>query len=143
MPPSEPGRGGGGALLTAAMVLGIIGGVFGMVVGFFGYGFAELWSWIFGRLAEVEAQTGFRADLGRPPEDPMITRAISLAAPILGIAGGAMAQGLPAVAAGLLLASAGGMAWGFGFGVFTMFPVAMCGLAGLLALPAAVARRGG
>ena len=27
---------------NAAMVLGIIGGVVGMVVGFFGYGFAEI-----------------------------------------------------------------------------------------------------
>jgi hypothetical protein len=30
---------------NAAMVLGIIGGVVGMVVGFFGYGFAEIGSW--------------------------------------------------------------------------------------------------
>jgi len=127
-------------MLNAAMILGIIGGIVGMVVGFFGYGFAELWSWIFGAVQQVEAETGFQADLGQPPEDPMITRAISLASPILGIAGGAMAGSNPLTAALMLLASAGGMIYGFGFGVFTMFPIAMCGLAGLFALPAALAR---
>ena len=125
---------------NAAMVLGIIGGIVGMFVGFFGYGFAELWSWLFGVVGEVESTTGFQADLGEPPEDPMVTRAISVAAPILGIAGGAMAPGRPGLGGVLLLISAAGMFYGFGFGVFTMFPIAMCGLAGLMALPAAFAR---
>lgn len=125
-------------MLNAAMVLGIIGGIVGMFVGFFGYGFAELWSWIFGVFSDVEAQTGFQADIGQPPDDPMITKAISIASPILGIAGGAMAPSRPGLGAVLLLVSAGGMFYGFGFGVFTMFPIAMCGLAGLLALPAAL-----
>jgi len=122
---------------NAAMILGIIGGIVGMVVGFFGYGFAEMMSWIFGAVEQVEAQTGFQADLGEAPEDPMVTRAISLASPILAIAGGAMAGSAPLAGAIMLIASAAGMFYGFGFGVFTMFPIAMCGLAGLLALPAA------
>ncbi|GMG83882.1 hypothetical protein LNKW23_30960 [Paralimibaculum aggregatum] len=127
-------------MLNAAMVLGIIGGVVGMLVGFFGYGFAELWTMLFGAIEQMEAQTGFQADLQQPPEDPMVTRLISLFAPILGIAGGAMAPGRPGPGAALLIASAAGMFWGFGFGVFTMFPIAMCGLAGLMALPAALSR---
>lgn len=36
----------------------------------------------------------------------------------------------------LLLLSAAGMFWAFGYGVFTMFPIALTGLAGLLALAA-------
>ncbi len=128
-------------MLNAAMVLGIIGGVVGMAVGFFGYGFAELWSWLFGAIEQVEAQTGFEADLDQPPEDPMVTRLISLFSPILAIAGGAMAPSAPIWGALLMIASSAGMYWGFGFGVFTMFPIAMCGIAGLLALPAGLRGR--
>ena len=58
------------------------------------------------------------------------------AEPILAIAGGAMAVERPTLAGLLLLASAAGMYGGFGFGVFTMWPIAMCGIAGALALPA-------
>lgn len=127
---------------NAAMVLGIVGGIVGMFVGFFGYGFAEIWSWLFGVAGEVEARTGFQADLGQPPEDPVVTRAISLLAPILGIAGGAMVTTQAGLGAVLMLASAGGMFYAFGFGVFTMFPIAMCGLGGLFAIPPALSRRG-
>jgi hypothetical protein len=125
---------------NAAMVLGIIGGIVGMFVGFFGYGFAELWSWLFGAIEQVEAETGFQADLGEPPQDPMVTRLISLFSPILGIAGGAMVSTQAGLGALLMLVSAAGMFHAFGFGVFTMFPIAMCGLGGLLALPPALAR---
>ncbi|MEM1382703.1 MAG: hypothetical protein AAF713_10185 [Pseudomonadota bacterium] len=125
----------------AAMLLGVIGGLVGMVVGFFGYGFAELWTWIFEFFEDVEAQTGFQADLGAPPNDPDITRIISLASPILAIAGGAMAPSLPVIAGALLIGSAGGMFYGFGFGVFTMFPIAMCGLGGVLGLIGGFIRR--
>lgn len=125
---------------NAAMLLGVIGGIVGMIVGFFGYGFAEIWSWLFGAVSEFEARTGFEADLGEPPEDPMVTRAISLFSPILAIGGGAMAPSYPGIAGLMLLASAAGMFHGFGFGVFTMFPIAMCGIAGLLALPSAFAK---
>jgi hypothetical protein len=126
---------------SAAMLLGVIGGIVGMIVGFFGYGFAELWSWIFGAVQELEAETGFQADLGQPPEDPLVTRLVSLFSPILAIAGGAMAQTLPLLGGVLMIASAAGMFHAFGFGVFTMFPIAMCALAGLLAIPTAFGRR--
>ena len=42
----------------------------------------------------------------------------------------------PAIGGGLLLASAAGMSFAFGYGVFTMFPIAMAGLGGVLALAA-------
>ncbi len=125
---------------NAAMVLGIVGGIVGMLVGFFGYGFAELWSWLFGAIEQVEAETGFQADLERPPEDPTVTRLISLFSPILAIAGGAMTTTQAGAGAILMLASAAGMFWGFGFGVFTMFPIAMAGLGGLFAVFPALAR---
>jgi hypothetical protein len=63
-------------------------------------------------------------------------RVASLMAPVLAIAGGAMARSANTVAGVLLLLSAAGMYHAFGFGVFTMFPIAMCGLAGVLALAA-------
>ena len=51
-----------------------------------------------------------------------------------------MAWTSPAVAAALLSLAGVGMYWGFGFTVFTMFPIAMCGSAAVLALGAALAR---
>ena len=116
---------------NAAMVLGIIGGVVGMIVGFFGYGWTEFSFWF----SEVTDGVSDEA-LGRV-ENPDRIRAISLAAPILAIAGGAMTPSRPVIGGALMLASAGGMFWGFGFGVFTMFPIAMCLTAGLLCLAGA------
>ena len=118
----------------AAMVLGLIGGIVGMFVGFFGYGFAELWSWLASQAQSVEMQTGLPvAESAGDPEEPWLTRALALVSPILGITGGAMATSLKWPAAAFMAASAGGMFWGFGFGVFTMFPIAMCALGSLLA----------
>ncbi|MEM0921722.1 MAG: hypothetical protein AAGI13_01670 [Pseudomonadota bacterium] len=112
---------------NAALVLGIIGGVIGIVVGFFAYGWAEFGSWF------VE-NTGVGADQLGTPEEQQEAKIISLAAPILGIAGGAMARSQPLIGALLMLASAYGMLWGFGFGLFTMFPIAMCAIGGMLGL---------
>jgi len=123
---------------NAATILGIIGGVVGMAVGFFGYGFAELWAWLSTQMQQVEVSTGLGlAEEAEPPNDPLVTQALALASPILGITGGAMASGSAGVAAVLLAASAAGMFYGFGFGVFTMFPIAMCALAALMAALAA------
>ena len=113
---------------NAAMVLGLIGGVVGMIVGFFAYGWIELGSWLSG---VTEGATG---DLMDPGEDEGRIRLVSLFAPILGIAGGAMSNLRPVIGAVLMLASAAGMHWGFGFGVFTMFPIAMCLIGGVLGL---------
>lgn len=110
---------------NAALILGIIGGLWGMLVGFVSFGYTELLA----SFTELEEVTG-------GIEDPALIRATSLIAPILAIAGGAMARSQNIAAGVLLLASAAGMLFAFGFGVFTMFPIAMCGLGGLLALAA-------
>jgi hypothetical protein len=110
---------------NAALTLGIIAGICGMVVGFFGYGWAELTT----RNAELAQVFG-------PLEDPALIRTVSILAPLLAIAGGAMAKARALWGGILLLLSAGGMYHAFGFNVFTMFPIAFAGLAGVLALAA-------
>ncbi len=110
---------------NAALVLGIIAGIWGMVVGFFGYGYTEL----INRFGEVP-------DLAEQVAHPGRVRLLGVLAPVLAIAGGAMARSLAQVGGGLLLASAAGMYFAFGWGVFTMFPIAMAGLGGVLALAA-------
>lgn len=109
---------------NAALVLGIIGGVVGMIVGFFAYGWVEFTQWFNGefRYTIDEAANGDR------------WQAVGLVAPILAIAGGAMSNNRPVVGAVLMFASAVGMYWGIGFNVFTMFPIAMCAVGGILGL---------
>ena len=119
---------------NAAMVLGIIGGVVGMFVGFFGYGFAEIGSWF------SETTNGLTDNVIGTGENADRTRFVSLFAPILGIAGGAMSPGRPLFGAIMMLASSVGMFWGFGFNVFTMFPIAMCLVAGVLGLVGALSQ---
>ncbi|MFP4274270.1 MAG: hypothetical protein ACLFRU_04525 [Paracoccaceae bacterium] len=96
-----------------------------MVVGFFGYGWAEL----------AERNTEL-AELFGTLDDPGLIRAVSILAPLLAIAGGAMAKARALWGGVLLVLSAGGMYHAFGFNVFTMFPIAFAGLAGILALAA-------
>ncbi len=62
---------------------------------------------------------------------------VGLVAPILAIAGGAMSNQRPMIGAVLMLISAAGMYWGLGFGVFTMFPISMCAVAGVLGMAGA------
>ncbi|KNX42093.1 hypothetical protein ROTO_12960 [Roseovarius tolerans] len=110
---------------SAAMVLGIIGGCLAILVGFFSYGYTEAVN----RFGEVEG-------LMTQVTDPALIRTASFLAPMLAIAGGAMAK-IRALSGGLLLIlSAGLMYYAFGFNVFTMFPIGMTGLAGLLAVTA-------
>ena len=110
---------------NAALVLGIIAGVFGMFVGFFGFGYTELAR----NFEEVEEVFGMF-------DDPQMVRAVSILSPMLAIAGGAMAKARALWSGGLLILSALGMYAGFGFNVFTMFPIAFAGLGGVLALAA-------
>lgn len=110
---------------NAALTLGIIAGVFGMIVGFFGYGYTELAR----NLTEVEQMFGMF-------DDPQMVRAVSILAPLLAIAGGAMAKARALWGGILLLLSAAAFWHGFGFNVFTMFPIAFAGLGGVLALAA-------
>ncbi len=108
---------------NAALVLGIIGGLWGMVVGFFSYGYTEL----------VAQYQGLAETFGMPA-NPEVIRFVSFLAPVLAIAGGAMARSANVAGGILLLMATAGMWHAFGFGVFTMFPLGFCGLAGVLAL---------
>ena len=110
---------------NAALVLGLIGGVLAMIVGFAVYGYVEFIDW-FGEVP----------DLARQVEDPELKQTVSFLAPILGIAGGAMARARALWGGLLMLVAAVGLYHGLGFGVFTMFPIACLGLGGLLALAA-------
>ena len=119
---------------NAAQVLGIIGGIIGVFVGFFVYGYVEFVDWF-------AAET--KSDLLDQAENPERLQAVGLVAPLLAIAGGAMSNLRPAIGGILLALAAIGMFWGLGFGVFTMFPIAMTGLAALLALLGLVSREPG
>ncbi|MEM1276307.1 MAG: hypothetical protein AAGH74_07265 [Pseudomonadota bacterium] len=112
---------------TAALVLGIIGGIVGMMVGFVGYGWAELGAWFV-------TETGVGQEYLGTEQEQQQAKLIGLGAPILAIAGGAMAGSQPLGAAVLMAAAAYGIYHGFGFGLFTMFPIAMCALGAVLAL---------
>jgi hypothetical protein len=110
---------------NAALVLGIIGGVWAMIIGFFGYGYTVF----------IE-QNGEIGDLAKQVDHPLLIRAASFLAPILAIAGGAMARSQNVGAGVLLILASGAIYWAFGFGVFTMFPIAMCLVGGIMALAA-------
>ncbi|MAY32848.1 MAG: hypothetical protein MRY67_15340 [Rhodovulum sp.] len=108
---------------NAALMLGIIAGLIGLLVGFFSYGYTVFID-----------HFGERGDLLTQVDNVALIRGAALIAPILAIAGGGMARSQNRIGGGLMLISAAGMYWAFGFGVFTMFPIAMAGLGGLFAL---------
>lgn len=110
---------------NAALVLGIIGGIWAMFVGFFGFGYTTF----------IE-QHGEIGTLATQVDNPGLIRAASFLAPLLAIAGGAMARSRNRAAAVLLLASGFAVYVAFGFNVFTMFPIGFCALGGVLALAA-------
>lgn len=110
---------------NAALVLGLFGGVLALIVGFASYGYTEAVD----RFGEVP-------NLAEQVANPAFTRTMSVLAPILAIAGGAMAK-IRALWGGILmLASAAALYWGFGFNVFTVFPLVMCLTGGVLAVAA-------
>jgi hypothetical protein len=110
---------------NAALMLGIIGGLFAMVVGFFGYGYTE----VVAKHAEV-------GDMFGAVENAQLIRVSSFLAPLLALAGGAMAKARALWGGILMLIAAALMYHAFGFGVFTMFPIGFCLVGGLLALAA-------
>jgi hypothetical protein len=110
---------------NAAMVLGIIAGVIGMFVGLFSYGYTEAVE----RFGEIEG-------LAEQVNNVALIRVMSVVAPMLAIAGGAMARARALWGGILLLGSATGMFFAFGLGAFTVFPIAFAGVAGLLAVAA-------
>lgn len=107
---------------VAALVLGIIAGMWGMLVGFIGWGYIAV--------TELDGASEYLDQVANPE----VIKAAGLLAPVLAIAGGAMALSKPMLAGALLLISAGGMYYAFGFYFYTMFAIAMAGLAGLMAL---------
>lgn len=110
---------------NAALVLGVIGGVIAMLIGFSAYGYTE----IIETHGEIEGVAEQVDNVG-------LIRLTSFLAPLLAIAGGAMAK-VRALWGGVLMLIAGGLMYhAFGFGVFTMFPIGFCILGGLLALAA-------
>lgn len=110
---------------NAALMLGIIAGLMGIVVGLFGFGYAELTA----NREEVSEVFGAL-------ENPQLVRIASFLAPLLAIAGGAMARSRALVGGLLLLAAAALFYQGFGFNVGTMFPIGFAALGGLLAISA-------
>jgi len=110
---------------NAALVLGIIGGLLALVVGFFSYGYTAF----IDQYGEIEG-------LAHQVERVGLIRSVSFLAPLLAIAGGAMAK-VRALWGGLLmLLSAVAMLYAFDFNVFTMFPIGFTVLGGLLAIAA-------
>lgn len=110
---------------NAAMLLGIISGLIGIFIGLFGYGYASF----------SEAQPEIAESIGLF-ENPGLIKFASFVAPLLAIAGGAMAtsRGLWGGIAMLLAAACFYQA--FGFNVATMFPIGFAGLGGILAIAA-------
>jgi len=110
---------------NAALTLGVIGGIIGMIVGFFSFGYTQFVDW-FGEVPDVVEQVN----------NVQVIRVTGLVAPLLAIAGGAMARSSARVGGILMLVSSVGMYFGFGFNFATMFPIAMCLVGGVLALAA-------
>lgn len=110
---------------NAALTLGIIAGVIGMIIGFFGWGYTEAIE----RFGEIP-------DIAEQVDNVQLVRAGALLAPMLAIAGGAMAKARALWGGVLLMLSALGMYAAFGFNVFTMFPISFAALGGILALAA-------
>lgn len=110
---------------NAALTLGLIAGLIGIVVGLFGYGYAELSA----RHAEVGEILGVF-------QRPGFVKFASFMAPLLAIAGGAMARARALWGGVLMLVSAALFYAAFGFNVGTMFPIGFAGLGGILAIAA-------
>lgn len=110
---------------NAALVLGIIGGVLAMFVGFFNYGYTE----VIDRVGEIDG-------IVRQVDNVGLIRTASFLSPLLAIAGGAMARARALLGGFLMLISAGTMYYAFDFNVFTMFPIGFTLVAGVLAIAA-------
>lgn len=110
---------------NAALTLGLIGSILGLIVGFFSYGYTE-----------VAATHSEVSDLFGNFDNVGLVRTASVLGPILGIVGAAMSRARALWGGILLIVSTGLMFFAFGLGIFTTFPIAMTGIAGLLAVAA-------
>lgn len=110
---------------NAALILGIIGGVIAMIIGFFSFGYTQ----VIENHGEIEG-------LATQVDNVQLVRVTSFLAPLLALVGGAMAK-MRALWGGVLMLIAGGLMYhAFGFSAFTMFPIGFCLMGGLLALAA-------
>ncbi len=110
---------------NAALILGIIAGLIGIIVGLFGYGYAEI----------TETHQGVGQAFGFL-DNPALIRFASFFGPLLALAGGAMAK-VRALWGGVLMLVAAFLFWqAFGFNVGTMFPIGFAALGGILAIAA-------
>lgn len=110
---------------NAAAVLGLIAGLIGIIVGLVGYGSAELAD----RAPEI-------TDNFYILDNPAFTRFASFVAPLLAIAGGAMARDR-ALWGGIAMAlSCVAFYTAFGFNIGTMFPIGFSALGAVLAITA-------
>ncbi|MEJ6397723.1 hypothetical protein [Yoonia sp. 208BN28-4] len=110
---------------SAASLLGIIAGLIGIIVGMVGFGFATV--------TEQNAELG---EIFGLLDNPAFVKFASFSAPLLAIAGGAMAKTRALWGGIALLVSCVLFYTGFGFNVGTMFPIGFAGLAGVLAIAA-------
>lgn len=110
---------------NAAMMLGIIGGLIAMLVGFFGFGYTEL----------VREHSEVGKIFGQL-DNPGLIRFASFIAPLLAIAGAAMAKIRALIGGILMLLASFIMYFAFGFSAFTMFPIGFCIVGGILAISA-------
>ena len=110
---------------NAATFLGIIAGLMGIFIGLFGFGYVQF----------SEAQPDIAEAIGLF-ENPALIKFASFIAPLLAIAGGAMARDRGLWGGIALLIAAACFYFAFGFNVFTMFPIGFAGLGGLLAITA-------
>lgn len=110
---------------NAALILGVIAGVIGMIVGFFNFGYTTAVEH-FGEIEGVAEQV----------QNVEMIRLTSVLAPLLALVGGAMAPSRALIGGVLMLGSAGLMFMGLGFDVFTMFPIVFAATGGLLGLAA-------
>ena len=110
---------------SAAMFLGIIAGLMGIFIGFFGFAYVEF----------SEAQPEIADHIGLF-DNPALIQFASFIAPLLAIAGGAMATSRGLWGGILMLLSCLCFYQAFGFNLFTFFPIGFAGLGGLLAIAA-------
>lgn len=110
---------------NAALILGMIGGLLGLLMGVVGYGYTSAVA-AFGEVEGLFTQVA----------DVQALRTAAVIAPILGIAGAGMAVTRALWGGLLMLASVAGMYFGFGVNGFTLFPMSFTGVAALLALAA-------
>ena len=103
---------------TAALILGILGGLFGLLIGLFGYAVGGI------------AGAGGQAGAG-------LFQLVSIAIPIACLVGGGMAKSNAMIAGILMLLSAVGMLLVFGFNFFTAIPLVLSAVGGIIALVSA------